>query len=682
MAFNWRIHRRPKTRLAYDKNDKLAHVGYAGGAVVASAALVSKERVRTVVGRRADWQADSWDLYDTVPELRFGISWISNACSRARLYVGKIDPDGSSNPVPVDAQGHEGTPEAQAQAKAAPALLAPLQELGGGQLGQSEMLRRLAIHLNVPGESYVIGYDCPESGTRRWVVASSEEVTSSGGGIKLASQEIPNEQIDIDPDHATILRIWRPHPRLGHQADSPLMALRQPLRELIDISAHITATAESRLAGAGVLGVPDELTVPAPEQSEGANPLHSEPVTAALIEAMAAPLKNRDSASAVVPLVLRGPGEAVKNLTHFSFSTEFDANARELRESAIRRVATGLDMPPEVLLGMGQSNHWSAWQVEESAIKLHIEPLLGLICDSLTTYFYQPALRAMGVLGWEQYCLWFDTTELTLRTNRGPEAIQAYQQGLTGEAATRRELGFSDEDAPTEEERARNLATQVAMSNANLAPFLLPGLGVELPEGAEEQAQPEGTRAPLRGPGSNGTNTAPVVPGNPAPVAGRPGAPAVPQTPSTDTGRNEAPRQAATQARTRLATHPGGHPAAKPGDFATLWRARCLEFAVTRALQRSGNYLLATLKSRTVKAQFKHVPLHEMHLELPIQEENLDRALHNAYNEFHLVTPGEDCLHKAVDHYVRALLISGQPHHIDHLTYAISEFGCEQGQAA
>lgn len=656
------IHRRAK-HVVTAKGE----VHKAGTTVVASAALVSKERVRSVMGQRSDWQRDAWELYDTVSELRFGVSWIANACSRARLYVGRIDPDGSSEPVPINADFESKDFADQGlSVQDVTDLLAPLEELGGGQLGQSEMLRRLSIHLNIPGESYLIGFDDPETGERMWVVASSDEISSSGGGVKLQMPDIANHQVEIDPEKSTILRIWRPHPRLAYQADSPIVALRQPLRELIDVSAHITATAESRLAGAGVLFVPDELTTPAPAASEGANPLHADPFTAALIEAMAAPLKNRDSASAVVPLVVRGPAEAGQALKHLTFSTEFDDNTKELRESAIRRVATGMDMPPEVLLGLGDSNHWSAWQVEESAIKLHIEPLLGLICDALTTNFFQPILKKMGFGAASSYAIWYDTTELTMRPNRGPEAMDAFQQGLIGAAATRREMGFSDEDAPTDEERNRSLIIQIVGAAPTLAPSLLPLIGIKIPETEAAAAVAD---AVVQDPAAavDAGATTPTLPTATAPRAiGT--APTAPSAPATNAGRSNPPtQQAAATSRKAI-------------EGNTAWRNRCLDMAVRRALERAGNFLLSN-HSRGARLQFKDIPLTEIHLHLHAEPAHLERALNNAYREFHAATPGESCLHLAVDHYVRALLLAREQHHSEYLDRAIAQFHCDADAA-
>ncbi|MEV6399964.1 hypothetical protein AB0M39_35120 [Streptomyces sp. NPDC051907] len=662
----WSIHRRPKYAIRRDRNGKVVYEGLAGTAVMASAALVSKEQVRSVVGRKQDWQRDSWDLYDTVTELRFGVSWIANACSRARLYVGKIDQDGSSEPTPVKAETDEGEPvDLQALE-----LLAPLEELAGGQVGQSEMLRRLAVHLNVPGESYLVGFDDPDTGERRWLVCSSDEIQSTGAGVKIASPDMPNEFIDIDPEQSTILRIWRPHPRQAYLADSPILALRQPLRELVDLSSHITASAESRLAGAGVLFVPDELTTPAPEQSEGANPIHADAFTAALIEAMAAPLKNRDSASAVVPLVVRGPADKGKEIKHLSFSTALDENVQELRESAIRRVATGMDMPPEVLTGMGDSNHWSAWQVEESAIKLHIEPLLGLICDSLTTNFLRPVLKALGRTDGDKYCIWYDTSELTMRPNRAPEALDAHKLGLISDAAARRELGFADEDAPTADERMRNVITAVITNASSLAPSLLPFLGIKIPETeaaeATAEAVVENPEAAL--PGAAPANALPSAPSSPS---ARPPGRAGGQPPAREgsTGNRGLPtRGELERAMTASAARENG------------WRTRCLDMAVRRALSRAGQYLLRATP-RAQRAQLQQMAPDAIHLTLHADPAQLDAMLQNAYTEFHESTPDEPCLHKAVDHYVRALLLAREEHHPGYLERAIIQFDCDGGLA-
>ncbi|MGI5292712.1 hypothetical protein ACQEVF_56705 [Nonomuraea polychroma] len=125
--------------------------------VIASAALISRKDLQAVP-KSAEWQAEAWQFYDEVSELRSGVGWLANALSRARLYVGVEDPDGSSAPAPAEHQ--------QAQAV--------LDELFSGQQGQGEMLRRMAVHLDVPGESFLTGFDY--EGQRRWLCLSGDEI--------------------------------------------------------------------------------------------------------------------------------------------------------------------------------------------------------------------------------------------------------------------------------------------------------------------------------------------------------------------------------------------------------------------------------------------------------------------------------------------------------------------------
>jgi hypothetical protein len=647
----WKLHSRPKYE-AYDQGGGQVGYHYAGSTVIASAALVSKDQVRTVVGRKQDWQAEGWELYHAVPELRSGVTWAANGCSRVRLYVGKIDPDGSSKPLPVSAGDEDADQELVAK------LLAPLAELGGGQLGQSEMLRRLSVHLDVPGESYVVGFDDPSSGERRWLVCSPSEVSSAAGGgaVRIQLPESPTALINLPLDQCTLLRIWRPDAELAYLADSPLRSLREPLRELQGLSAHVLATVESRLAGAGLMMISDDVTPASPQHSDGANPIHADPVTAALIEAMATPLKNRDSASAIVPLLLKVQGSPKDKLLYQSFATELDANLLPLRDAAVRRTAIGLDMPAEILLGVGDVNHWGAWLIDENGVKLHIEPKLGLICDALTSQFYRPALEALGVPDSEQYAIWYDTTDLKQRPNRGPEALQAFKEGLIGAVATRRELGFSDEDAPTDDERNRMLVQEIVQAAPSLAPSLLPFLGIRIPETEAAAAVAEA-----------------VTEDPDAAVANAPAAQAVPAPPSRPAISAPAPASSRPEPPARQA-------AAALTASGADWRISCLDMAARRALERAGQWLL-NRGGRSLRGQFRDVPLHQIHVRLAAEQGQLDAMLVGAYREFHAATPDEPCLHRALDHYVRALLLAREEHHREYLARAIAQAGCDQGAA-
>jgi hypothetical protein len=620
-----RKHSVPKRRL-----NGAGQVVEGGTAVIASAALVRTSDIARV-GKITEWQKQAWDYYDTVSELRYGVTWLANALSRVRLYVGRIAPDGSSDPKPVEEER----------------LIAPLNELWDGQVGQNEMLRRMTIHLLVPGESYLVGFDAPggegAQGARRWLTVAKEEIDVKSGG-KVRVRDPDNDQwITLALDSSVVIRVWRPHPRRAFQADSPVLPLRSALAELQGMSQHILASLDSRLAGNGIVLVSDEVTMPAPTESEGPNPVHPDPLMAALIEGMLTPLQDRESAAAVVPLLLRAPGKVQDAMTHLTFSTPLDEKALVIRESAIRRVATGLDIPGEILTGLGESNHWSAWQISDEAIQLHVEPLAGLLCQALTAQYLRPALTAMGVPDMQDYCLWYDASALKQRPNRGPEALQAYGEGLLSAEATRRELGWGDEDAPGEEEAARLLLIKLAGAHGQLAPRLLPLLGVELPEDPEPQ--------------------------QPTPV---PGAPAVPQgqapaeLPAGPSGRPEPPQ----------ATGAGGQQAAlTAAGEPDRWLLSCLEMATLRALERAGQWTL-NKSGRAYRGQLRDVPLHEIHTRLTVPAEQLDTVLAGAYRELLQAVPDAPCIHATVDSYVRALLLAGEPHQRGYLERALAQAGC------
>jgi len=67
-----------------------------------------------------------------------------------------------------------------------------------------------------------------------------------------------------------------------------------------------------------------------------------------------------------------------------TFWTELDAQSKDMRAEAITRFAVGMDPPAEQILGMSANSgtgreQWclslGAWQIEESTIKMFVEPM-------------------------------------------------------------------------------------------------------------------------------------------------------------------------------------------------------------------------------------------------------------------------------------------------------------------
>lgn len=376
------------------------------------------------------WQNEVWDFYDSLGEFNFGVGWQANMLSRVRLRAAKLQPDTDE-------------PEIVTSGIAADLMM----RLGGGVAGQAQLMKRLTVQLQLPGEGYLVGET--KGSVEQWQVRSVDEIRKQSGKTQVMDEEAVTtgqDWRDLAEDHH-VMRVWRPHDRYYHLADSPARSAREAMRELELINRKIAAEYLSRLASAGILAIPDEISFPVREEfADEPNPMMAE-----WIEIAATAIKHPGTASAVVPIPLTGPAEVIDKIRHLDFTLKIDEKTIERRDSAIRRLATKLDMPAEVLLGIGDSNHWSAWAMEESGLKAHIAPLAELICDSLTRAYLQPRLAASGEDP-GQWVVWYDMSELALRPDRSGNAVDAYDRLELSGAALRRELGFDEDDKPSDEE--------------------------------------------------------------------------------------------------------------------------------------------------------------------------------------------------------------------------------------
>ena len=391
--------------------------------------------VRNATGKSQAWQAQAWNYYDSIGELRFVANWVGNVMSRAKLVVAK-DIKG------VLVVQHKG-----------PAVDA-LEAYFGGRQGQEQMLQQSGVHLTVAGECQHVAHK------DTWATLSADRVTASGSKGPLSADFGDGKKVPLSGKDDMAIRVWTPHPRNPYYADAPTRANMSNLSEIYTISQHISAQLESRLAGAGILWVPQEITFPTPKEADP-TASSADQFMQVLGEAMITRISGRSNASAVVPIVVQAPGDQLGGIRHMTFWTELDENVIPMRQAAVHRLALGLDTPPEVLLGVSDSNHWNAWLVDEAAIKSHLEPRLGVLAHAITTAFVRPAITG-DVPDPENYYVLADTADIRLRPNRSREAIELYDRGeLSGEAVLR-ETGFNPEDAPDDDESKVWLLRRIA----------------------------------------------------------------------------------------------------------------------------------------------------------------------------------------------------------------------------
>lgn len=457
-------HRPPETKAAGGRRGRDAELQQRmlrRRALTAAAQVVTGRELRTIVGKWA-WQKSAWEFYSSIGELHYAINYLAQAASRARLYVGTPDPHAASAPVPTDDD---------------PIAQELLDDLGSDFTAHAELINKMAIQLGVAGESFLIGIDDPKdpTGERKWIAASSDELRLQGDAVFLRTS--PATQVELPDDSTLIVRVYFQDPRYSWEPTSHVRALLPDLARLQALNSHILATTDSRLAGAGILFIGDSVSPPVGNPGDESE--HSDAFIDGLMKAMITPLTDRNSAAAVVPYCVRVPDESLDKIKHITFWSPFDENTPTLIELTLKKIAIGLNVPPEVLLGIGDTNHWSAWAIDENVVKLSVEPLLGVMCQVFTCEYMRPAYKALTNTKCESV-IWYDTTELTQRPNKSEEALKLHDKGLISDAATRRETGFGEEDAPTKDEKLQTILWDLA-SNPQSAALVLPALGIEVP---------------------------------------------------------------------------------------------------------------------------------------------------------------------------------------------------------
>lgn len=404
------------------------------------------------------WQSAAWGYFDDVPEIHFAHVFLGNCCGRMRLYP-QIQANPTDPPTPLDPDDEELDGDVRKAAAVASATLDRLDSSIGGIAG---LQAGLGTNAALVGEVYLWGHEDPEASTgESWEAISTREVRVVGDTVTIISEgSLANDQAtEVGPmDH--FVRIWNRHPAFRLRADSPMRSLAATCDELLLLTRSVRAVATSRLAGAGVLKVPDELSFVAPSIDGGEPPEGDDPLLETLLINMVTPIQDPDSAAAVVPMMVKGPAEALREFAHLVMDRPFDPLAIQLREEAVGRLARGLDIPPEILLGLADVNHWSAWQVEEQTFKAHVEPLVSLVCEGLTAGFLQPILRDSGIAQWFQISVGADPSSLIGHPNDFPNATVMHDRLAVSDDYLRAKGGAGDEDAPSEEEYARRLAAK------------------------------------------------------------------------------------------------------------------------------------------------------------------------------------------------------------------------------
>lgn len=411
-----------------------------------------------------DWQREAYRHTNICGEARYSATLFAAIAGRAEIGISEGQSLGRK-PVWVNSG-----PEVDLLTEIAPTVR-----------DRSKLIRDFMLHFIIAGECYLVARDRtdvdPMGSGDVWEVVAVTELRKVGQKWQVRHEN--NNYVDLTDDDV-IVRLWNPDPENRQEAWSPFRSMLPTLREIEWLTQHIFAQVKSRLMGAGVWFLPDNLTFPKPPPEAvngGAEALammnEAEQFMVSLATSSMAEMNADDVAFPTVVMADPAALERIDPSKLIKFWSEIDDKAMVLRSDAVRRFALGMDLPPEQVLGSsglavtgaggsaGSVNHWGVWANEEQTISAHVEPALDIFVGSLTHAVLRSAIENSAKV------IAYDTASLRLRQDRSKEAMEWYDRGILKAEVALRENGFDPQnDRMNEAEFRQWLLTRVAGGSA------------------------------------------------------------------------------------------------------------------------------------------------------------------------------------------------------------------------
>jgi hypothetical protein len=346
--FRWRRNR--------DGERKIDRVYFGDDALVAAAEMVIDSE-GNVLRRppQSEWQKDAFGAYRQVGPLRYAARFVGNAASRARLGVYTVPDDPEEMPQPaglpvIDDEGHEQIDPQGVQAAAY------MQGIRTPKGPLSSLVRDLAIHIFVAGETYLLFY---EDG-KTWDVVSVSELDwsdkSRTGNVTVKRREKPGSPGKELPEGSVLQRIWSTDPEWPDMPDSAFQSILDDATQYLLYNQVERGVSLSRLAQAGMLLFPSEAFPTSATDDSDEDP--RDVAMNMMMEHMTAAIKDPDSAAAAVPNFMFMGADYIDKVKHLTFDRQADEHIKERRDALVNGMAMSLELPAEVLLGVGDLNHW------------------------------------------------------------------------------------------------------------------------------------------------------------------------------------------------------------------------------------------------------------------------------------------------------------------------------------
>jgi hypothetical protein len=368
---------------------------------------------------------------EAVGEVRYIVGWAADQMSRMQWDVfvdGSADwelelSDGTK--VISGGQGEKKNPHSKASAS----VLKSINWTTG-------TVRLVTTNLYVAGELFYVYLD------ENWRVVSV----------------IHPDQNSIFKGAEHVLRGLWPSPIDPDQPDAPLFGVLSILSDMDWLGRLSRSQSANRVGMRGILGSADGLNF------AGGGDFWEEWDKSLRV-------KMQDPTD-VGPVHLRGAQELVKpeasgrgmgGLSWVVPDFPYDARIEGRMEAMIHRLAYGLPIPPEILLGLSAQSRATAFQVEENSYRAHIEPPANIVAqvatDVLNTLFADVEILVKP-----------DPTLLLAKRQTVQDVKDAYDRGEVSGDYLREVLGIPSWAAPSDEERARRTVIGVDKEEGGHSP--------------------------------------------------------------------------------------------------------------------------------------------------------------------------------------------------------------------
>lgn len=465
------------------------HVGFTASARRVD--LTDGKRAARVLRKRTDAQGDAWDMFDALSEVSFPTIWIGALMQKVRFYAACYDAKG--NIVHVDSE----TSPLLGSALAAQAKM-EMGRLVSERGSQGELNKVGSMNLEVAGEFVLWGRPADPLATppieERWDVLSVREIepkqASEGSPATYLVKRDPEDPgTETSPEDA-LIRIWQRHPAWGNRAMSAVLSTLMDCDTLLTLSQEIQAQSKSR-QGAGLFKVPSELGLKINQGSAEPDDDSPQSFDEQLAEALTTPIENPSDASSVVPMIVSGPGQYLTPdmFGPVSLGRTTDEGTDARMEKLTVRIARGLHMPVEVLLGHMNTTFANAEQIGRDKFDEYLDPRCRTLAEAYSQGFLWPQLRQAIELGaaidpstLTQVFVWYDASAIIGSPDPTADADELHANGIIGDAAYRRLKGIDEADAATVEEKALAIGIRKGALNGEQTATLFRMGGIPIPE--------------------------------------------------------------------------------------------------------------------------------------------------------------------------------------------------------